>query len=159
MGCSFGKGDGFVDGWLRNDLATCERQYATVLCTFAAQVARQLPGVNIGYRYRTFLDQILRQSHGHAKVGCQQRQVFDDQPRGINFFRFDVFSIDTVVANVRVSQCYQLLEIAGVGQDFLVARHGGIENHLANCVSRSTNRVANKDSAVCQRQNGVRVCL
>ena len=41
-----------------------------------------------------------------------------------------------------------LLAIARIGEDFLVAGHGGIEHHLANSGAWGTDRIANKNRAV-----------
>jgi hypothetical protein len=56
-----------------------------------------------------------------AEVACDQRQVFDDQASGMDFVSFDVFHVDAVVTDVRVRQSDDLLAVAGVSEDFLVA--------------------------------------
>ena len=47
------------------------------------------------------------------------------------------------------------MAVARVREDFLVAGHGGIEHHLTDRGARSSNRNADKDRAVRERQNGV----
>ena len=69
---------------------------------------------------------------------------------------FDVLGIDPVVANVRIRERHDLLAVAGVGEDFLVAGHGGVEHHFADGGACGTNRIADKDRAVCERQDGGR---
>ena len=64
-----------------------------------------------------------------------------------------VFGVHAVVADVRVSERDDLLAVAGVGQDFLVARHGGVEHHLTDRATSRTDGVADKDRAVCKRKN------
>jgi len=72
----------------------------------------------------------------------------------MDFVGFDILGVDAVVANVRIRKGDDLLAVAGVCEDFLVARKGGIENHLTNGGARGSNGIADKDCAVCKRQNG-----
>ena len=69
---------------------------------------------------------------------------------------FDVLVIDAVIANVRVRQGDDLLAVAGVGEDFLVTDDGGVENHLSDGRACGSDGIADKDRAVCKRQNGGR---
>ena len=69
---------------------------------------------------------------------------------------FNVFGIDAVITDMGISEGDDLLAIARIREDFLVAGHGGVEHHLADRGARSSNRIANKDRAVCERQNGGR---
>ena len=69
---------------------------------------------------------------------------------------FDVFNINAVIADVRVRQSDDLLAIAGVGEDFLVAGERGVEHHFADSGAGGSDRVADKDRAVCERQDGGR---
>ena len=47
-----------------------------------------------------------------------------------------------------------LLAVAGIRQDFLVARDSGVKHHFTHCGALRTNGIANKDRAVCERQDG-----
>jgi hypothetical protein len=69
---------------------------------------------------------------------------------------FDVFGIDAVVADMGIGEGDDLLAVARIREDFLVAGHGGIEHHLTDRGARSSNRITDKDRAVCERQYGVR---
>lgn len=68
----------------------------------------------------------------------------------------DVLRVDTVVADVRIRQRDDLLAIAGVCEDFLVAGDGGVEHHFTDRGAGGTDRATNKDRAVCERQDGGR---
>ena len=57
----------------------------------------------------------------------------DDQSRRMDLGRFSVFCVGAVIADVWIGKRDDLLAIAGIRQDFLVARDGGIKNHLARC--------------------------
>ncbi|MNF08125.1 hypothetical protein D3C80_2084600 [compost metagenome] len=72
----------------------------------------------------------------------------------MDFFSLDVLGADTIVANVRIRERHDLLAVTWVGEDFLVAGHSGVEHHLADGGADCTDRVADKDRAVCERQDG-----
>jgi hypothetical protein len=91
---------------------------------------------------------------GGAEVRCQQRQVADDQAGGVHFGRFDVFGVDAVVADVRVRQRDDLTRVAGVGQDFLIAGHGGVEHHFTGRVAGGADGNTFENRSVCKGQDG-----
>jgi len=124
------------------------------LRALGAQDSGQLAGVDVGDGYRTRIDQISGKGLVRAEVARDQRQVFDDQASGMDLVGFDVFHVDAIVANVRVRQSDDLLAVTGVGEDFLVAGERGVEHHFADCGAGGSNRVADKDRAVCERQDG-----
>ena len=53
---------------------------------------------------------------------------------------------------MRVGQRDQLARIGGIGEDLLIAGHGGIEDHLANGFTGGTHGVAVKNAAVLERK-------
>ena len=71
-------------------------------------------------------------------------------------FRPDILGVDAIVANVRIRERHELLAIAGVCKDFLVAGHRSVEHHFADGGASGTDRIADKDRAVCERQDGGR---
>ena len=93
---------------------------------------------------------------GLAEIGRLHGQVFDDQAGRENAARFHVFVIHPVVADMRVGQGDDLLAITGIGQDFLVTGHGGVENHFTDGVARSAYGMTGEYSAVCECQDGGR---
>ena len=68
--------------------------------------------------------------------------------------RLHVFVIDASVADVRVRQRDDLLAVARVGQDLLVTRDRGVENHLSDRLAKRADRTATKHRAVRKRQDG-----
>jgi hypothetical protein len=100
--------------------------------------------------------EVLAQRGGLAEVGGDEGQVLDDQARGMDLVGFDVFPVDAVVADVRIRQGDDLLAVARVGEDFLVTGHGGVEHHLTGRGAGGSDRIALKDRAVCERQDGGR---
>jgi hypothetical protein len=91
-----------------------------------------------------------------AEVAGQQRQVLDDEASGMDLVGFDVLRIDAIVADVRIREGHDLLAVARVGEDFLVAGHRGVEHHFADGGAGGSDRIADKDRAVCERQDGGR---
>ncbi|MNV20100.1 hypothetical protein D3C71_1109880 [compost metagenome] len=156
VGGRLGLGDGFVDERLRDRLPCSKADDGAVLRTLAAQQARELSGVDVGDGNGLLTHEVLRERFRGAEVACQQRQVFDDQACGMDLVGFDVLHIDAVVADVRIREGHDLLAVARVGEDFLVAGDGGVEHHFADGGAGGTNRIADKDRAVCERQDGGR---
>ena len=60
-----------------------------------------------------------------------QRQVADHQAGGVDPRRLLVLGVHAGVADVRVGQRDDLPAVGGIGEDLLVAGHGGVEHHLA----------------------------
>jgi len=54
---------------------------------------------------------------------------------------------------VRIGEADNLAGIAGVGENFLVTRKGGIKNDFAAPAGASARRAAVKDSPVFEREN------
>ncbi len=150
------RGHGFVDARLGHSLASRQSDDGAILRALSAQQAGQFAGVDVGDGYRLGTHEVLGQRLGHAEVAGQQRQVLDDEACGVDFFSLDILCVDAVVADVRIRQGDDLLAVAGVRENFLVAGDGGIEDHFADRGAGGTDRVTDKDRAVCERQDGGR---
>src|SRR5882672_7799465 len=72
----------------------------------------------------------------------------------MNSGRFDVLSIDTGVADVRVGERDDLLAVARVSQNLLVTRYSGVKNHLPDGLAGRADRAAAKHRAVRKREDG-----
>ena len=140
----------------RERLARREAQNAAILCTLAAELAGQLAGVYVGDGHGTLALQVIAQRHVLTEIGGQQRQVLDDQAGGINPRCLHILRIHAVIANMGVGQGDNLLAVAGVSQDFLVASHGGVEHHFSDGSAGDTNRIPGVDAAIRKCQNGWR---
>lgn len=66
-----------------------------------------------------------------------------------------VLCVDAVIAYMRIRERDNLLAVTGISQNFLITRHGGIENDFANGRALGAYRLANVYGSVCERQNGV----
>ncbi len=127
---------------------------AAALRALGAQVARQPAGVDPGDGDRPVLAQIGVERLFAAIVRHLQRQILDDQPGGMHLGRFHVLCVGADVADMRISQGDDLAAVAGIGQDFLIAGHRGVEHHFANRLPTRANGKAAKDRAVGENQNG-----
>ena len=59
----------------------------------------------------------------------------------LDFIRFKVLLIYSIVADKRVGGDYNLPSIGGVGQHLLIAHHAGIKYHLAIGISLSAKGI------------------
>ncbi len=87
-----------------------------------------------------------------APIARLQGQVADDQARRHGPRGLFVHRVTPGVADVRKGERNQLTRVGWIGEDFLVARHGGVEHHLPGRLSFSPDAPAMKDRAVFQCQ-------
>lgn len=66
----------------------------------------------------------------------------------MDFGGFDVFSVHTDIADVRIRQGDDLLGVARVRQDFLITGDRGVEHHFADRVTGRADRMTTKNRAV-----------
>ena len=151
-----GRGNRLLDQGGRDLLALGQADDAAVLRAVGAQQAREPARIDVGDGDGVLAAQVLRQRLRGAEVGREQRQVADDQSGGVDLAGFDVFFVDAVVADVRIRERHDLLAVARVGEDFLVAGDGRVEHDFAGAGAGGSDRIANKDRAVCKRQDGGR---
>ncbi len=107
------------------------RRDASALRPAFADDSRELSRIDAGDRDRFTLDQELLERMARAPARMQERQVADDEARGVDGIGLEVLGRDAGIADVRVGQRDDLAGIGRVGQDLLVARHRGVEHDLA----------------------------
>ena len=149
-----GLGERLVLVGLRQRLARGQGQDAAVLSAAGSQKARELAGVDVGDAHRAFALKVGRQRQVAAKVGGDQRQIANDQARGMDLIGFDVFLVDAVIADVGIRQGDDLPAITRIGEDFLVAGQRRVEHDFAGGGAGGSDRSTDKDCAVCERQEG-----
>ena len=66
---------------------------------------------------------------------------------------FVVALIRAVVSDLRVGENHDLAGIRRIGEDFLIARDGGIEDHLARSFDGRTKTTALEDRTVFQGED------
>ena len=126
---------------------------ASGLRALLAQDPGQLAGVDLRDGDHVATDEELRQRLGGAPVRVQQRQVADHEPRRMDRVRLEIVRVGPGVADVGVGQRDDLARIGRVGEDLLVARHGGVEHHLARRGPGGANGSAAEHCAVLESQN------
>ena len=80
-------------------------------------------------RHAVFL-QIFRQGKIRPPVAHNGRQFANDKARHVRLPRFHVLPVHSVIANQRISHRDDLAFVGRVGENFLVARHGGVETNF-----------------------------
>ena len=120
---------------------------------FSRRILRQLAGVDLGDGDHVAAVEELRQRLGGAPVRVQQRQVADHEPGGMDRVRLEVVRVGPGIADVGIGERDDLAGIGRVGQDFLVARHGGVEHHLARRGPGGADGNAAEHGAVLESQN------
>ncbi len=123
-------------------LAHRGRDDGACLRTAIAQDAGEAARVDAGDRHHPFVAQSLGQSAAHAEVARQKRHVAHHQPGGHHPVGFEVFVVDADVADVRIGERDDLPGITRVGENFLIARHRGVEHHLTDGVTGRTDALA-----------------
>jgi hypothetical protein len=75
--------------------------------------------------------EVLLGSLSGAPVGGDGRELTDDEGFDVGVRGLLVQAVGADVANVRVGEADDLAGVAGVGENFLIAGEGGIENDFA----------------------------
>ncbi|MCW0450790.1 hypothetical protein NB706_003624 [Xanthomonas sacchari] len=133
-----------------------------VLRALLAQDAGQLAGVDAGDGDHAALDQPVRQRHLVAPVAGAARHVAHDQAGRPDLGGLVVLVGAAGVADMRIRQRDQLAGVGGIGEDLLVAGHGGVEHHFADGQAGSAYGFALEHGAVfkdkdCGLSHGVRL--
>ena len=123
-----------------------------VLGALLAQQTGQPSGVDIGDADDALAPQIGVETLRHAEVAGQDRQVADDEARGLNAVGLLVLRVGPDIADVGVGQGDELAQIRGIGEDLLISGHGGVEHHLADARSIGADRRSPEDGAVLQHE-------
>ena len=108
------------------------RQQAAVLGALFPEDAGQSPGIDVGNGDDAALAQVVGEPLLISVVAGHQRQVANHQPGGPDVGGLLVLGVGAGIADMRIGQGDNLARIGGVGQDLLVAGHGGVEHHLTH---------------------------
>ena len=127
--------------------------------TLLADQPRQAPRVDIGDRDNAPAPQEFRQRGRRPPTAGTQRQVPDHEPFRPDPAGLHVLRIGARVADVGVGERHDLTGVGWIGEDLLVAGHGGIENDFANSRASRSNGGAVKQTAVRHGQyRGISAC-
>ena len=113
-----------------------------------ADQARQAAGVDAGEAHDVVALQPDVEVLGVAIVRRVGDEGFDDQAAGGGGDGLDVFGVGAGVADMGKGEADDLGGVRGVGQDFLIARHRGVEADFADRVAGGAEALAFENGAV-----------
>ena len=119
-----------------------------------ANVAYEGARVNVPDDGNLVTVEIKLSGFGGAPVGGELRKFADDKRFDVRMGRFFVLEIGTDIADVRVSEADDLAGVAGVGENFLVAREAGIENDFTAAAGDGASGAAIKNAAIFESESG-----
>ena len=93
------------------------------------------------------------QGSGRAPAARDHRQIAHHQAGGVDLRRLHVLGGGAGVADVRIGQRDDLTRVGGIGEDFLIAGDGGIENDLSSAIAGGANGLASEDRPIPQSQH------
>ena len=113
-----------------------------------ADMAGQRPGVEGLDAENLVLMKVFGQAGTRPEI-ARKRLIFPDQQGGyLDSVGLHIFRIDPVIADQRIGHGYHLTAVGGIGQDFLVSGHTGIEYDLAPDLTGAGKRTAVKHASV-----------
>jgi hypothetical protein len=130
------------------------RDDAAVLRALRAQVAREPPRVDVADGDQGVAREVGGEVLLPAPARSHQGQVADDEARGVDLARLDVFRVGPGVADVRVGERDDLAGVGGIGEDLLVTRHRGVEDHLSDRLAVGSDAAPAKNTPVGENQDG-----
>ena len=118
-----------------------------------AEFFGQRPRVNALDARNAVLLQIFRQRKIRAPVADDRREFADDKSGHVRPPRFHVHRVDAVIADERIGHRDNLAFVGRVGENFLVAGHGGVETDLAAGGRARAKALSVKNRTVFEGQN------
>src|SRR5690606_23059781 len=102
-------------------------------------------------------DAVLLHERLQVLVGAMVRrhtaELAHDEAARVRLVRFHVVDADPVVADVGVGHGDDLAVVTGIGEDLLVARHGGVEHDLADGATGRAEAVPVVDGPVLEGEH------
>src|SRR4029453_17447208 len=100
------------------------------------------------------LAQVVIERHPGPPARRERAGFLDDEAGQPGPARLDVLRVDAVIPDQRVGHAHHLTAIRGIGEDLLVAGHGGVEDHLAVGLAGRPEGFSPEDAAVGEREQG-----
>jgi hypothetical protein len=98
--------------------------------------------------------QIELSGFGGAPVRRDLRKFADDERFDVGARCFFIVEIRADIADVRISEAYDLAGVTGIGENFLITGEAGIENDFAAAARDGASRTAVKYAPVFQSESG-----
>ena len=116
-------------------------------------MADQAAGVDFGDHGDAAVGEERLRGFVGAPVARKRGEFAHDQTFDMRLRGFVIAFVGAVVADLRIGEDDDLAGIRGIGEDFLIARDGGIENHLAGAFDGRTKTTALEDRTVFQGED------
>ena len=84
-------------------------------------------------------------------------KLLPDERRGVPHHQLDVLDVGPHIAHVREGEGHDLGHVGGIGEDLLVAGHGGVEAQLPNRLADMAESLPPDDRAIREHQYARRV--
>ena len=126
------------------------RRYNTSHGSFSADVSDECACVDAFETDDVIGIEVVAQRGGISEVAWIIAVFLNDKAGGKNLSRFPIGFVRAVVADQGVCHRDYLLVVGGIGEDFLVAGHGRIEDDFAALLAGGAEGGAFKNSAVFQ---------
>ena len=97
----------------------------------SAEAAGDGPCIDAADAGNVLGQQVLVEGHPAFAVAGKVAMLPDDEAADLDAAGLDVLGVDPVVPDQWIGEGDQLAGVRGVGEDFLVPGHAGVENHLA----------------------------
>lgn len=144
---------GTADGFLRAEAFGAEAALAGAL---NAELLRDGAGIYARDAWNAVTGEPIGKGFCGAPVGVDGADLADDKASHLWGIALDVGEVDTVVADLGGSHGNDLTEIGGIGDNLLIARHGGIKNGFTSDSALGTEGSAYEEAAVFEGENGLR---
>src|SRR5579863_7991774 len=118
-------------------------------------MAHQRAGVDICKHWNPELFEIFFCNLLRTPVGADAGKLADDQALDIGTRSFVVFWIGSVVSDFRIGENDELASVGRVGENFLIAGNGSIENYFPVTFAFGSVAFAAEDSSIFQRKHGL----
>ena len=119
------------------------------------QLTGQAAGVDALHAQHAVLFQEIGQGGPAPPVGKIGLVLLDYERLHMDLAGFHVLGAGPVVADQRIGHGHHLELVGGIGQDLLVAGHGGVETHFGQGLALARKRSSLEDRPVFQSQNGL----
>ncbi len=129
------------------------RHDAAILRTRLSQMASEATCIEVGNSTDPPFFEVIRQALLVTKITGSYGQVTDDQSCRMHFCGLGIIVVDTDISYVRIGQCDHLVAVGRVSQDFLISRHGRVEDNFSDTDPLGANRPAAKQCSVSQGKN------
>ena len=111
-------------------------------------------GIDIGDGHHPLAHEEGFEAFLSAEVRHAARALANHQPRCPNAIGFAVLGVAARITDLGIGERHNLLRVGRIGEDLLVPRHGGIENHFSGGDAVGSQGNTGKEAAVFEGEEG-----